>query len=61
MHLLQLPLWLKRNLYSLASTGLHIQITEFDIDGTSDAIQLQNYQRIFTAGYINSLLVVKAA
>ncbi len=42
---------MKRNLDSLASTGLPIQITELDIDGPSDAIQLQGYQRIFPALY----------
>ncbi len=42
---------LKKNLDSLASTGLPIQITELDIDGPSDAIQLHNYQRIFPALY----------
>jgi endo-1,4-beta-xylanase len=42
---------MKRNLDSLASTGLPIQITELDIDGPSDAIQLQDYQRIFPALY----------
>ncbi|UCD37974.1 MAG: endo-1,4-beta-xylanase [Fidelibacterota bacterium] len=42
---------MRRNLDSLAATGLPIQITELDIDGTSDAIQLQSYQRIFPALY----------
>jgi endo-1,4-beta-xylanase len=42
---------MKRNLDSLATTGLPIQITELDIDGPSDAIQLQDYQRIFPALY----------
>ncbi len=40
-----------RNLDSLASTGLPIQITEMDIDGPTDTIQLQNYQRIFPELY----------
>jgi endo-1,4-beta-xylanase len=40
-----------RNLDSLASTGLPIQITEFDVRGPSDAIQLQDYQRLFPAFY----------
>ncbi|MEJ2049639.1 MAG: endo-1,4-beta-xylanase, partial [Calditrichota bacterium] len=40
-----------RNLDSLATTGLPIQVTELDIDGPSDAIQLQDYQRIFPALY----------
>jgi endo-1,4-beta-xylanase len=42
---------MKRNLDSLATTGLPIQITELDIDGPSDGIQLQDYQRIFPALY----------
>jgi endo-1,4-beta-xylanase len=40
-----------RNLDSLTTTGLPIQVTELDIDGPSDAIQLQDYQRIFPALY----------
>ncbi|MBN2012114.1 endo-1,4-beta-xylanase [candidate division KSB1 bacterium] len=42
---------MKRNLDSLATTGIPIQVTELDIDGTVDSIQLQNYQRIFPALY----------
>jgi endo-1,4-beta-xylanase len=42
---------MRSNLDALASTGLPIQITELDIDGPSDAIQLQGYQRIFPALY----------
>ncbi|MEJ2053396.1 MAG: endo-1,4-beta-xylanase, partial [Calditrichaceae bacterium] len=42
---------MKQNLTTLASTGLPIQVTELDIDGPSDAIQLQDYQRIFPALY----------
>jgi len=42
---------MKQNLDSLASTGLPIHITEFDIDGPTDAIQLQDYQRVFPALY----------
>ncbi|HQM36937.1 MAG TPA: endo-1,4-beta-xylanase [Candidatus Marinimicrobia bacterium] len=42
---------MRTNLDSLASTGLPIQITELDIDGTDDAVQLQHYQRIFPALY----------
>ena len=42
---------MRRNLDSLATTGLPIQVTELDIDGPSDAIQLQDYQRIFQALY----------
>jgi endo-1,4-beta-xylanase len=44
-------LTMRRNLDSLASTGLPIFVTELDIDGPSDAIQLQGYQRIFPALY----------
>jgi endo-1,4-beta-xylanase len=40
-----------KNLDSLASTGLPIQVTELDIDGPSDEVQLQDYQRIFPAFY----------
>ncbi|WP_114240248.1 endo-1,4-beta-xylanase [Dyella sp. C9] len=35
------------NLDRLAATGLPIYITELDIDGPSDAVQLAGYQRIF--------------
>ncbi|WP_017730208.1 endo-1,4-beta-xylanase [Nafulsella turpanensis] len=35
------------NLNSLAETGLPIYVTEMDIDGPTDAVQLQEYQRIF--------------
>ncbi|MFO7448186.1 MAG: endo-1,4-beta-xylanase, partial [Ignavibacteriaceae bacterium] len=42
---------MRRVLDSLATTGLPIQVTEMDIDGPSDAIQLQNYQRIFPPLY----------
>lgn len=42
---------MRRTLDSLATTGLPIIITEIDIDGPSDAIQLQDYQRIFPALY----------
>ncbi|AFN75321.1 xylanase [Melioribacter roseus P3M-2] len=38
---------IKKNLDSLASTGLKIQVTELDIDGMTDERQLQDYQRIF--------------
>nr|WKN34062.1 endo-1,4-beta-xylanase [Tunicatimonas sp. TK19036] len=38
---------LVENLDRLAATGLPIQITEFDIDGPTDEVQLQDYQRIF--------------
>jgi len=40
-----------RNLDALAATGLPIHITELDIDGLSDAVQLQSYQRIFPTLY----------
>lgn len=42
---------LRSNLSSLGSTGLPIQVTELDIDGPTDDIQLQDYQRIFPALY----------
>jgi endo-1,4-beta-xylanase len=35
------------NLNLLATAGLPIQVTEFDIDGPTDEVQLQDYQRIF--------------
>ncbi len=38
---------MKRNLDSLASTGIPIHITELDIDGSTDQIQLTQYKRIF--------------
>jgi endo-1,4-beta-xylanase len=37
------------NLNLLAATGLPIYVTEMDIDGPSDEIQLADYQRIFPA------------
>jgi endo-1,4-beta-xylanase len=37
----------KANLDLLASTGLPIQVTELDIDGPTDEVQLADYQRIF--------------
>ena len=40
---------MKRNLDSLASTGIPIHITELDIDGATDQIQLTQYKRIFPA------------
>jgi len=40
---------MRRNLDSLASTGLPIHITELDIDGPTDQTQLNEYKRIFTA------------
>jgi GH35 family endo-1,4-beta-xylanase len=42
---------MKRNLDSLAATGLPIQITEMDISYSDDNIQLQNYQQVFPALY----------
>ncbi|MFH0990090.1 MAG: endo-1,4-beta-xylanase [bacterium] len=42
---------MKSGLDALASTELPIQITEMDIDGPTDDVQLQNYQRIFPALY----------
>ncbi|MBN1302570.1 MAG: endo-1,4-beta-xylanase [Melioribacteraceae bacterium] len=42
---------MKRNLDSLATVGIPIQVTELDIDGPSDAVQLQSYQRIFPVLY----------
>jgi len=39
------------NLNTLATSGLPIQITELDIDGPTDQVQLQDYQRIFPALY----------
>ncbi len=37
----------KANLDRLGSTGLPIHVTELDIDGPTDEVQLQDYQRIF--------------
>lgn len=37
------------NLTSLGATGLDIQITELDIDGPNDQVQLTNYQKIIPA------------
>ena len=37
----------KANLDVLASTGLPIYITELDIDGPTDEVQLEDYQRVF--------------
>jgi len=38
---------MRRNLDSLASTGLPIHITELDIDGPTDQAQLNEYRRVF--------------
>lgn len=35
------------NLNRLADTGLPLMVTELDIDGPTDAVQLQEYQRVF--------------
>jgi len=37
----------KANLDLLAATGLPIYVTEFDIDGKTDARQLKDYKRVF--------------
>ncbi|MBB4594369.1 endo-1,4-beta-xylanase [Xanthomonas cannabis] len=37
----------RANLDALAATGLPIYITEFDLDGPTDAQQLADYQRVF--------------
>ncbi|HEU4600421.1 MAG TPA: endo-1,4-beta-xylanase [Steroidobacteraceae bacterium] len=37
----------RANLDRLAATGLPIYITEFDLDGNDDPVQLANYQRVF--------------
>jgi endo-1,4-beta-xylanase len=37
----------RANLDRLASTGLPIYVTEFDLDGLTDDSQLRNYQRVF--------------
>ena len=42
---------LERNLNTLATVGIPIQVTELDIDGPTDAIQLQSYKRIFPTLY----------
>ncbi|HEY5809573.1 MAG TPA: endo-1,4-beta-xylanase [Povalibacter sp.] len=38
---------IQTNLDRLAVTGLPIYITEFDLDGNDDPVQLANYQRVF--------------
>ena len=38
---------LKNNLDLLAGTGIPIYLTEMDIDGLSDPVQLKEYQRVF--------------
>jgi endo-1,4-beta-xylanase len=37
----------RANLDRLAATGLPIYISEFDLDGNDDPVQLANYQRVF--------------
>jgi endo-1,4-beta-xylanase len=37
----------RRNLDALAATGLPIHVTEMDVDGPNDDIQLADYRRIF--------------
>lgn len=37
----------RANLDALAATGLPVYVTEFDVDGPTDAQQLADYQRIF--------------
>lgn len=39
---------IKKNLDRLGATGLPIQVSELDIDGIDDQVQLDSYQRIFT-------------
>ena len=41
------------NIARLAETGLPIYVTELDIDGNDDPVQLANYQRIFPAFWEN--------
>lgn len=38
---------MRENLDLLASTGLPIMVTELDIDGPTDEVQLAEYRRIF--------------
>ncbi len=38
---------MRNNLDALAATGLPIYVTELDIDGPADQVQLSSYQRIF--------------
>ncbi|MCX7797169.1 MAG: endo-1,4-beta-xylanase [Melioribacter sp.] len=42
---------MRRNLDSLASTGLPIYVTEMDIDGPTDDVQLNEYKRVFPTLY----------
>ncbi|RDS85274.1 endo-1,4-beta-xylanase [Dyella psychrodurans] len=43
----------RANLDRLAATGLPIYISEFDIDGPTDAQQLKEYQRVFPVFWSN--------
>ena len=38
---------IRNNLNTLATAGLPIQVTEMDVDGPTDAVQLAEYQRVF--------------
>ena len=38
---------MQSNLDALAATGLPLYVTEMDIDGPTDQVQLDNYQRVF--------------
>lgn len=38
---------LQANLDTLAATGVPVYVTEMDIDGRNDAVQLREYQRVF--------------
>lgn len=37
----------RTNLDALGATGLPVHVTEFDLDGVDDAVQLASYQRVF--------------
>lgn len=37
----------RANLDALGATGLPVHVTEFDLDGVDDAVQLASYQRVF--------------
>src|SRR5690606_30568416 len=41
------PSLIEANLDRLAATGLPLMVTELDIDGPTDEVQLADYQRIF--------------
>jgi endo-1,4-beta-xylanase len=42
---------IRTNLNALAATGLPVMVTEFDLDGATDAQQLTRYQRVVPALY----------